>query len=93
MSLIIILLLKVLNCLDNGLGNTPQMGWNSWNKFGCSINDKLIRDTIDALNKSGLIELGYNYINLDDCWQDSRDKNGTIIPDPIDFPNGINFKV
>ena len=65
------------------------MGWNSWNKFGCSINDQLIRDTIDALNKSGLIELGYNYINLDDCWQKSRDENGTIIPDPTNFPNGI----
>lgn len=24
--------------LDNGLGLTPQMGWNSWNKFGCNIN-------------------------------------------------------
>ena len=89
MSLIIILLLKLFNCLDNGLGKTPQMGWNSWNKFGCSINDQLIRDTIDALNKSGLIELGYNYINLDDCWQKSRDENGTIIPDPTNFPNGI----
>jgi alpha-galactosidase len=24
--------------LDNGLGLTPPMGWNSWNKFGCNIN-------------------------------------------------------
>ena len=89
MSILIILILKLINCLDNGLGKTPQMGWNSWNKFGCNINDKLIRDTIDALNSSGLIEFGYNYINLDDCWQSSRDENGTIIPDLSAFPNGI----
>jgi alpha-galactosidase len=24
--------------LDNGLGITPPMGWNSWNHFGCNIN-------------------------------------------------------
>ena len=23
--------------LDNGLGKTHQMGWNSWNKFRCNI--------------------------------------------------------
>ena len=75
--------------LDNGLGRTPQMGWNSWNKFGCNINEKLIMETIDTLNTSGLIEAGYNYINLDDCWQKYRDENGVIIPDPERFPNGI----
>ena len=48
------------------------------NKFGCNIYEKLIIDTIDALNSSGLAELGYNYINLDDCWQSSRHPNGTI---------------
>ena len=75
--------------LNNGLGSTPQMGWNSWNKFGCDINEKLIMETIDTLNASGLIEAGYNYINLDDCWQISRDENGVIVPDPSRFPNGI----
>ena len=84
-------ILKLLNCLDNGLGKTPQMGWNSWNRFGCSINEKLIMDTIDALNSSGLIEYGYNYINLDDCWQIKRDENDTIVADPNAFPNGIKY--
>ena len=89
MLIFFIYIIKVINCLDNGLGKTPQMGWNSWNKFGCNITEKLIRDTIDALNSSGLLEAGYNYINIDDCWQSSRNENGTIIPDPISFPNGI----
>ena len=65
------------------------MGWNSWNKFGCDINEKLIKETIDTLAASGLKEAGYNYINLDDCWQKYRDENGVIIPDPDRFPNGI----
>ena len=87
--ILFLFLLKILKCLDNGLGKTPQMGWNSWNKFGCSINEELIKKTIDAMNSSGLIELGYNYINIDDCWQTARDDTGKIIPDPNAFPNGI----
>ena len=83
------ILLKIIKCLDNGVGRTPQMGWNSWNKYGCNISEEIILDTIDALNETGLIEYGYNYIIIDDCWQSSRFENGTIIPDPINFPHGI----
>ena len=83
------ILLKIIKCLDNGVGRTPQMGWNSWNKFGCNISEEIILDMIDALNETGLIEYGYNYIIIDDCWQSSRFENGTIIPDPINFPHGI----
>lgn len=56
-------------CLDNGLGLTPQMGWNSWNKFGCKINETLIKKTADLLVSTKLAEKGYVYLNLDDCWQ------------------------
>ena len=76
--------------INNGLGLTPQMGWNTWNKFGCDINEDLIRDTIDTLNSSGLLEAGYKYINLDDCWQIDRDnETNEIIADPEKFPSGI----
>ncbi|KAI3705294.1 hypothetical protein L1987_75529 [Smallanthus sonchifolius] len=34
--------------LENGLGRTPQMGWNSWNHFACNIEEKLIRETDDC---------------------------------------------
>ena len=78
-----------INSLDNGLGLTPQMGWNTWNKFRCNINQTLIRESIDALVNSGLDKAGYKYINLDDCWQKSRDKNGVILPDNETFPDGI----
>ncbi len=44
----------------------PPMGWNSWNKFACDINEKLIRETADAMVKSGMRDAGYRYVNLDD---------------------------
>ena len=38
---------SVANALDNGLGLVPQMGWNTWNKFGCSIDETLIYESVD----------------------------------------------
>jgi len=78
-----------INPLDNGLGLTPQMGWNTWNKFGCNINQTLIKNSIDEFIKSGLHEAGYKYINLDDCWQRNRSRDGIIEPDYETFPDGI----
>ncbi|NUT92537.1 MAG: alpha-galactosidase, partial [Saccharothrix sp.] len=34
--------------LENGVSRTPPMGWNSWNTFGCNINETLIRQMTDA---------------------------------------------
>jgi len=75
--------------LDNGLGKIPQMGWNSWNRFACGINETLIRNTADALVKTGLKDAGYIYLNMDDCWAGYRDTSGIIHPDPTAFPSGI----
>ena len=58
MFLIFFYLFKVFNSLDNGLGKTPQMGWNSWNKFSCRITEKIIHDTIDAFVSTGLNKYG-----------------------------------
>jgi alpha-galactosidase len=66
------------------------MGWNSWNKFACDINEKLIRETADAMVKSGMRDAGYIYVNIDDCWMaPQRDANGRLQPDPKRFPHGI----
>ena len=78
-----------INSLDNGLGLTPQMGWNTWNKFACNINQTLIKKSIDEFINSGLVEAGYKYINLDDCWQKNRSRDGIILPDYETFPDGI----
>jgi alpha-galactosidase len=71
------------------LATTPPMGWNSWNKFGCNVSEQLIRETADAMVASGLREAGYQFVNIDDCWQVSRDGNGVIVADSARFPAGI----
>ena len=78
-----------LTALDDGLAKTPPMGWNSWNKFGCDVNEKMIREMADAMVASGMMEAGYRYIVIDDCWQVGRDKEGNIIADPERFPSGM----
>lgn len=69
---------------------TPPMGWNSWNCWACSVDDAKVRASADAMVSSGLINHGWTYINIDDCWEikpdakepelqgEPRDKNGMI---------------
>ncbi len=76
--------------LSNGLAVTPPMGWNDWNRYGCNISDSLIRQQADAMVNNGLKAVGYQYINIDDCWEaSSRDSSGNLVADPNKFPNGI----
>lgn len=66
------------------------MGWNSWNHFGCNINQTVIKATVDILVSSGLASKGYNYVNLDDCWQIDRNMTtGQILQDKAKFPSGM----
>jgi alpha-galactosidase len=75
--------------LDDGVARTPPMGWNSWNKFQCNVSEALVRQTADALVTTGLRDAGYVYLNIDDCWQGSRDAQGFIQPDAARFPGGM----
>ena len=77
----------------DGLALTPPMGWNSWNKFGCDVSEKLIKEIADAMVSSGMKDAGYEYVVIDDCWQIDRDENGNIVPDPERFPNGMKHVV
>jgi alpha-galactosidase len=72
-----------------GLALTPPMGWNSWNKFACDIDETLIKEIADAIVESGMKDAGYIYVNLDDCWHGERDSLGFIHPDPERFPSGM----
>jgi alpha-galactosidase len=65
------------------------MGWNSWNKFQCNVDERLIRETADAMVSSGMKDAGYQYIVIDDCWQGVRDSLGFIRADPARFPSGM----
>ncbi|PVH99881.1 carbohydrate-binding module family 1 protein [Periconia macrospinosa] len=77
--------------LDNGLGLTPAMGWSSWNVAQCaSASERYALDTANKFVSLGLKDLGYSYVNIDDCWSTkARDSSGNLVPDPSKWPNGI----
>jgi len=50
------------------LALTPHMGWNSWYVWENRVTDAIIRAAADAMVSSGLIDHGYQYVNIDDCW-------------------------
>ena len=77
------------NSPSKDLALTPPMGWNSWNKFACNVNEDMVRSMADAMVKSGMKDAGYQYVNVDDCWQVRRKANGNIVADPERFPHGM----
>ncbi len=79
---------------DKSACPTPPMGWSSWNLFRTKISEDLIKQIADAMADSGLRDAGYKFVNLDDCWQDSRrSETGKIQCDPYTFPSGIKSLV
>jgi alpha-galactosidase len=80
---------------DNGPASSlPPMGWNTWcTNDLCGLVDHcsehLIHSVVNSMVSSGLRDLGYTYINLDDCWSGhSRDSQGRLQPSPL-FPSGM----
>jgi alpha-galactosidase len=73
------------------LAPRPPMGWNSWNRTGPNINEKLIEQTADAMLASGMKDLGYVYISLDDGWQaqPESDAEGRPLSHKQRFPGGM----
>ncbi len=45
---------------------TPVMGWSTWSVYGCDISEQLIKEQALAIDRLGLRELGYTYIDIDD---------------------------
>ena len=68
---------------------TPPMGWNSWNKFACNIDEAKVRAVADSMVATGMKDAGYQYVVIDDCWQTTRAADGAIQADPVKFPSGI----
>jgi alpha-galactosidase len=76
--------------LDNGLALTPPMGWNSWNRFMCSVDERIVKACADAMVNSGMKEAGYQYVVIDDCWMErDRDAQGNMVVNKSKFPSGM----
>jgi len=74
------------------LALTPPMGWNHWYAHYHRVTDKLIREAADAMVRTGMADVGYQYVSIDDCWMNApkhsdplrvgplRDAQGNILP-------------
>jgi len=86
----------VVQGLDNGAGKTPPLGWNTWKTCGdptCGhdiCNEAEIKSVAQAMQDNGMQSLGWNYVNLDDCWALKRNEtDDTLEWDPERFPSGM----
>jgi alpha-galactosidase len=52
---------------------TPPMGWNSWNCFAHEVSGEKVKRAAEVMVRTGLINYGWNYVNIDDYWQNNRD--------------------
>lgn len=85
------------------LALTPTMGWNTWYAYYGNISDKIMREAADSLISNGMADVGYQYVDIDDCWSNveksndkkrigpRRDINGNVLPN-VNFPDmkGMN---
>jgi alpha-galactosidase len=70
---------------------TPPMGWNSWYVFSLLVTQDKIERMAKALAESGLIDHGWSYINIDDCWQGKRDPKTKRMFANDNFPDMKNL--
>ncbi|MEI6277409.1 MAG: putative Ig domain-containing protein [Prolixibacteraceae bacterium] len=57
------------------LALTPPMGWNHWYAHYDRITDKMMREAADVMISSGMADVGYQYVNIDDCWMNAPKNN------------------
>lgn len=68
------------------LALTPPMGWNDWYIHYDRITERKMREAADVMISSGLADVGYMYVNIDDCWMKKkdnppyRDKDRAVLP-------------
>lgn len=74
----------------DGVTSSPPLGWNSWNVFGCNIDERRIEQAAEAMVSTGMRDAGYRYVVIDDCWFDPRrDESGELRANPARFPHGM----
>ncbi|KAJ7067488.1 glycoside hydrolase family 27 protein [Mycena amicta] len=72
------------------VGRLPVMGYNTWNAYHCNINETVLLETAELVKSLGLADVGYTYVNVDDCYSEKkRNEAGDIVADPKRFPNGM----
>ncbi|KAI4722603.1 hypothetical protein E4T48_01094 [Aureobasidium sp. EXF-10727] len=78
--------------LPGDVGKLPALGWNSWNAYGCDIDEARILQAANAMKDLGFQAAGYEYINSDDCWSEKQGRDAVthqLLPNMTKFPQGI----
>jgi len=65
------------------------MGWNSWNLFEDEVSETLVKQIADGIVASGMKDVGYQYIVMDDFWVGGRNAKNELYPDAVRFPHGM----
>jgi len=60
--------------VGNRICLTPPMGWNSWNCWGLAVDEPKVVASARTFRDKGLMNHGWNYVNLDDGWEINRDR-------------------
>ncbi len=68
---------------------TPPMGWNSWNCWAQAVNDEKVRAAADAMVAQGLINHGWTYVNIDDCWENKPGSKDPLLSGPLRDDQGF----
>ena len=66
---------------------TPPMGWNSWNCWGNAVSQEKVLSSARAMVEKGLINHGWQYINIDDGWQGLRGGKHQAVMTNSKFPD------
>jgi alpha-galactosidase len=70
------------------LALTPPMGWNHWYTHYDRITDKLMREAADVMVSSGMADVGYQYVSIDDCWMNADKNKDPLRNGPFRDPQG-----
>lgn len=89
MKRILLLATTMTLALDSFAGETPTMGWSSWNAFRVNISEGAITHHADLIKQLELDKCGYVYVNTDDGFFGGRDETGKLRAHPKRFPNGL----
>lgn len=58
--------------VGNDICLTPLLGCNTWGGWGARVKEEHLRSAAEAMVRRGLINHGWQYINIDDGWQGER---------------------
>jgi alpha-galactosidase len=65
------------------LALTPPMGWNHWYAHYNRVTDEMMRQAADAMVDSGMADVGYQYVNIDDCWMNASKQSDPLRVGPL----------